>query len=99
VSLFAFVPISYSWSSAPARGQRTVVFESMDVGTGYRVGFGLGLLLRFSATVGMVIEAEGARQHVDHVRRYMGLDGAEAQLPIRYHLDWFGLSVGLALFP
>ncbi|HYJ08186.1 MAG TPA: hypothetical protein VEX18_04240 [Polyangiaceae bacterium] len=99
VSLFAFAPISFSWSSAPARGERTVVLESMDVGTGYRVGFGLGILLRFSARLGMVLEAEVATQRVDHVRRYRGLDGAEARLPIGYALDWFGLSLGLAFFP
>jgi hypothetical protein len=99
LSLFSFVSVSYSWSSAPARGERTVVLESMDVGTGYRIGWGLGMLLRLSARVGMVIEAEGARQRVDHVRHYMGLDGAETQLPIRYDLDWLGLSVGLAIFP
>jgi hypothetical protein len=99
VSLFAFAPVSYSWSSAPARGERAVVLESMDVGTGYRFGFGLGILLRFSERLGMVIEAEIATQRVDHVRRYRGMDGAEARLPIGYDLDWLGLSLGLAFFP
>lgn len=99
VSLFAFAPVSYSWSSAPARGERAVVLESMDVGTGYRLGFGLGILLRFSARLGMAIEVEVATQRVDHVRRYTGMDGAEARLPIGYDLDWLGLSLGLAFFP
>lgn len=99
VSLFAFAPVSYSWSSAPARGERAVVLESMDVGTGYRLGFGLGILLRFSARLGMVLEGEIATQRVDHVRRYRGVDGAEARLPIGYDLDWLGLSLGLAFFP
>jgi hypothetical protein len=98
-SFFALVPVSFSWSSAPARGKREVVLESMDVGTGYRIGFGMGLLLRFSASAGMVLEAQWATQHVDHVRRYQRADGAEASLPIGYSLQWFGLSVGLAIFP
>jgi len=101
VSLFAFAPVSYSWSSAPARAEHQAVLESMNVGTGYRIGFGVGILLRFSASLGMLIELEAAQQHVRHVRRYSRLDdsGDEVELPITYDLRWVGLEVGLAIFP
>jgi hypothetical protein len=101
VSLFAFVPVSFSWSSAPARARRQVVLERMDVGTGYRVGVGLGMLVRLSGAFGLLVELEGAAQHVSHVRRYARIDGtgSEAVLPIAYDLRWIGVEVGFALFP
>lgn len=101
VSLFAVVPVSFSWSSAPVRAERQVVREAMDVGTGYRIGFGIGMLGRFSRSVGMLVELEATRQHVSHVRRYARFDGTgeEAQLPISYDLSWAGIQLGLAFFP
>jgi hypothetical protein len=101
LSLFAFAPLSFSWSSAPARAERQVVLESMDVGTGYRLGFGLGLLLRLSGTVGLLFEVELARQRVSHTRHYARLDasGDAEELPISYDLRWLGAEIGLAIFP
>ncbi len=101
VSLFAVVPVSFSWSSAPVRAKRQVVRETMDVGTGYRIGFGIGMVARFSAGVGMLFELEAAKQRVSHVRRYTRFDGTgeEAQLPISYDLSWAGIQLGLAFFP
>jgi hypothetical protein len=101
LSLFAFAPISFSWSSAPARAERQVVLESMNVGTGYRFGFGVGLLCRLSGRLGLLFELEWAKQHVSHLRRYARLDGSgdETELPITYDLRWLGVEVGLAVFP
>jgi hypothetical protein len=101
LSFFAFAPISFSWSSAPARAERRVIAETMDVGTGYRVGVGLGMLVRFSRPVGLLFELELAHQRVSHVRRYARIDGSlgEEQLPIAYQLRWIGVEVGLAIFP
>jgi hypothetical protein len=101
VSLFAFVPISFSWSSAPARAPRQVVLESMDVGTGYRIGVGAGMLVRLSSAFGLLFELEGAAQHVTHVRSYGRADGSgdRSELPIAYDLRWLGVELGIALFP
>jgi hypothetical protein len=101
LSVFAFAPFSYSWSSAPARAERRVVGESMDVGTGYRIGFGIGLLFKLSQSFGALFELEMAHQHVSHVRRFARLDGSDGavELPIAYDLRWFGVEVGLAFFP
>jgi hypothetical protein len=101
LSLFTFAPVSFSWSSAPARAERQVVVEYMDVGTGYRVGLGIGLLLRLSGTFGLLFELELAQQHVSHTRRYARLDGSggREELPISYDLRWLGAEIGLAIFP
>jgi hypothetical protein len=101
LSLFAFAPVSFSWSSAPARAERQVVLESMDVGTGYRIGFGVGTLLRLSGTVGLLFEFELAHQRVSHLRRYTRADGSAGQeeLPLAYQLRWLGVKIGLAIFP
>jgi hypothetical protein len=101
LSLFAFAPLSFSWSSAPARAERQVVLESMDVGTGYRMGFGLGLLLRLSGTVGLLFELELAQQRVSHTRHYARFDGSGdgEELSISYDLRWLGAEIGLAIFP
>lgn len=101
LSVFAFAPISFSWSSAPARAERQVVLESMDVGTGYRVGLGVGLLLRLSGTFGLLFELELAQQSVSHTRGYARLDGrgGREELPISYDLRWLGAEIGLAIFP
>jgi hypothetical protein len=101
VSLFVFAPISFSWSSAPARAERQVVLESMNVGTGYRVGAGIGMLLRFSGSLGLSLELEAASQRVSHVRHYARHDGSgdAVELPINYDLRWLGVELGLAIFP
>ena len=101
LSLFAFAPVSFSWSSAPARAERQVVLERMDVGTGYRIGFGVGLLLRLSRTLGLLFEVELAHQHVSHTRRYARFDGSGGQeeLAVGYDLRWQGAEIGLAIFP
>lgn len=101
VSLFAVVPISFSWSSAPALAKREIVRETMDVGTGYRIGIGVGMLARLSPRLAMLVELEATRQQVSHVRRYRRFDGTgkDEELPIRYELSWAGIQVGLALFP
>lgn len=101
VSLFAFAPLSFSWSSAPAHAERQVVLESMNVGTGYRIGVGVGMLLRFSGSLGLSLELEAASQRVDHVRRYARVDGSggAVELPITYDLRWLGIELGLAIFP
>ncbi len=101
VSLFAFVPVSFTWSLAPARAKREVVIESMDVGTGYRVGVGFGMLVELSQTFGLLLEVEASKQHVAHVRRYHRADGIgpEIRLPVAYDLSWLGVELGLAFFP
>jgi hypothetical protein len=101
MSLYAFLPVSFSWSVTPTRGPRALVLESTNVGTGYRIGLALGMLIRFSTSVGMMLEASGAFQHVEHLRRYQRLDasGSAVELPIAYDLRWFGLTVGLAIMP
>lgn len=101
LSLFVFAPVSFSWSSAPARAERQVVGETMDVGTGYRIGFGIGLLSRLSASFGLFFELEAARQQVSHIRHFARRDGSggEVDLPITYNLRWVGAEVGLAFFP
>jgi hypothetical protein len=101
LSLFAFAPLSFSWSSAPARAERQVVLESMDVGTGYRIGLGIGLLLRLSRTLGLLFEVELAQQHVSHTRHYARFDGSGGQeeLAVGYDLRWQGAEIGLAIFP
>lgn len=102
ISSFLFAPVSFSLSNAPARGERSVVLEKMDLGTGYRVGLGLGLVFRFpSSRLGMVLEAEGALQSIRHVRTYRRADGVglATQLPIRYDMQWVGFTIGLAIFP
>ncbi len=101
LSLFAFVPVSFTWSLAPARAKREVVIETMDVGTGYRVGLGFGMLVELSPTFGLFLEFEASKQHVEHVRRYRRADGTgrETRLPIAYDLGWLGVELGLAIFP
>jgi hypothetical protein len=101
LSLFVFAPVSFSWSSAPARAERQVVGETMDIGTGYRIGFGIGLLSRLSARFGLLFELEAAQQHVSHIRHFARRDGSggEVDLPITYDLRWLGAEVGLAFFP
>lgn len=101
LSLFAFAPISFSWSSAPARAERQTVLETMNVGTGYRIGIGIGMLFRLSRRLGLLFELEAAQQHVSHLRRYARLDGSgdELELPITYDLRWLGVELGFALFP
>lgn len=101
LSLFLFAPVSFSLSSAPARAERQVVAESMDVGKGYRIGFGIGVLARLSARFGLLFELEAADQHVSHVRRFARRDGSgdEVELPITYDVRWLGAKVGLAFFP
>jgi hypothetical protein len=73
----------------------------MDVGTGYRVGLGVGLLSRLSDNFGLLFEIEAAHQHVRHLRRFARRDGSgnDLELPITYDLRWLGVEVGLAFFP
>jgi hypothetical protein len=101
LSLYACAPVSFSWSSAPARAERQVVLEGMDVGTGYRIGFDLGVLVRLSGTLGLLLELELAQQRVSHTRHYVRRDGSGAreELPISYDLRWLGVEIGLAIFP
>jgi hypothetical protein len=102
ISWFVYAPLSFSLSHAPARGERSMVLESMDLGTGYRVGLGVGTVFRFpSSKLGMVLEAEGALQSVSHVRSYRRADGAggSTQLPIEYEMEWVVATIGLAFFP
>jgi hypothetical protein len=101
LSLYAAAPVSFSWSSAPARAERQLVLESMDVGTGYRIGFDVGLLLRLSATLGLLFELELAQQRVSHTRHYARRDGSGGleELAISYDLRWLGVEIGLAIFP
>jgi hypothetical protein len=101
LSAFAFAPVSFTWSSAPARAERQVVGESMDVGNGYRIGVGIGLLSKLSERFGLLFELEMAYQHVSHIRRFARRDGSggEAELPIAYDLRWLGAEVGVAFFP
>lgn len=101
VSWYAFVPASFSWSAAPADAPRGAVRESADVGTGYRLGVGLGVLLRLSRVLGLVLEAEWAAQHVEHTLRFRRIDGVgpTANVPLAYDLKWLGASFGLAAMP
>jgi hypothetical protein len=100
-SLYSFVPLSYSLSDAPARGTREVVLESMNGGTGLRVGMGLGLVIRTFSFFGLVVEAQYALQALNHTRRYWRADGtgSDVEVPLDYNLGWFGVSIGLAVLP
>ena len=99
-SWYAFVPVSFSWSVAPADAPRGAVRESTEVGTGYRIGVGLGGLIRLSRAVGLVLEAEWATQHVEHTLRFRSIDGVgSTEIPLAYDLRWLGASVGLAIMP
>ena len=101
MSLLVSTPISYSFSSVPSRGPRDVVLEDMNLGHGYRLGVGVGLLIRLNSWLGLLVEAEWATQHLSHVRTYRRADGTggEAQLPLSYELRWLTASVGFAVEP
>jgi hypothetical protein len=100
-SLYVFAPISFSLSQAPARATREIVRETMDLGIGYRVGGGLGMLVRLSGKVGLLCELEASLQRVSHVRTYARVDGTgkPETLPIGYGLTWLGAQIGLAILP
>jgi hypothetical protein len=101
VSFMLVAPISFSLSQAPASAPRDVVREQMSLGTGYRYGLGVGMLTRFSRHLGMLFQAELARQRVSHERTYSWSDGTGGEVTqgVDFRLAWLGASIGLVVMP